>query len=152
MLNLNMCSRKVNMMRYLAKPWRIQGSICLLQFCYFNCKIIRHHHSHSSTTSLLQSNNFLVLQQRGIYLGIDWRIERAVTPVQVQISSTCTVYAAVAAVEGIYRIQTGKLVKFSEFEAILNCIPDDDGGYTISRILEYAKHYGFLPNGRQKTR
>ena len=68
---------------------------------------------------------------------------------------TCTVYAAVAAVEGIYRIQIGKLVKYFEFEATLNCIPDDkDGGYTISRILEYAKHYGFFcqMGNRQKTR
>ncbi|TYK11171.1 zingipain-1 [Cucumis melo var. makuwa] len=116
MLNLNLCLRKVNMMRYLAKPRR---TLFKGQYVCFN-----------SVTSI----------QRGIYLGIDWRIEGAVTPVQVQISGTCTVYAAVAAVEGIYHIQTKKLVKFSEFEAILIVYP------TTKMVGIQFQEYLSMPN------
>ncbi|KAA0038986.1 senescence-specific cysteine protease SAG39-like [Cucumis melo var. makuwa] len=84
--------------------------------------------------------------------GIDWRTRGAVTPVQYQLGDTCVVYAAVAAVEGIYQIETRKLVKFSEDDVIRHCLSHKNGGYTASCISQYGIEYGFLPKGQLRSK
>jgi len=72
-------------------------------------------------TTVKAANGFRYEYATDLPPSIDWRVEGAVTPVKHQGNcGSCWAFSAVAAVEGITQIKTGKLISLSEQE-LLDC-------------------------------
>ncbi|KAL2494908.1 Senescence-specific cysteine protease SAG12 [Forsythia ovata] len=89
----------------------------------------------SSTTS------FMYEKVKAVPASLDWRKRGAVTPVKNQEQcGSCWVFSAVAVIEGIVQIKTGKLVSLSE-QQVLDCISTSDGcnGGWTEQVFEFVK-------------
>jgi len=76
--------------------------------------------------------------------NIDWRTKGAVTPVKNQLAcGSCWAFSAVGALEGLYFINHGELVSFSE-QNFVDCVTKDHGcqGGWMSHAFEYAAENG----------
>jgi len=59
--------------------------------------------------------------------SVDWRAKGAVNPVKNQgACGSCWAFSAVGPLEGLYFIETGKLLKFSE-QMLVDCVDEDSG-------------------------
>ncbi|XP_074274066.1 fruit bromelain-like [Silene latifolia] len=86
-------------------------------------------------SSTLGNKNILVKQ------SVDWRQQGAVTPVKTQGGcGVCWAFAAIGALEGMYKIKTGKLVSFSEQE-LVDCIHGCRGG-DMRAAYDYIRDHG----------
>ncbi|KAK6146215.1 hypothetical protein DH2020_020084 [Rehmannia glutinosa] len=76
--------------------------------------------------SALEHEHFRYTNVRNVPKTLDWRKKGAVTPVKDQglVCGSCWAFSAVAAMEGINQIKTGKLVSLSEQE-IMDCDKKD---------------------------
>ncbi|CAL9014299.1 unnamed protein product [Prunus brigantina] len=76
--------------------------------------------------------------------SIDWREKGAVAPIKDQGScGCCWAFSAVAAVEGIIQIKTGKLISLSE-QQLLDCTSGNQGcnGGSMRTTFEYIQQSG----------
>ncbi|KAL9234001.1 hypothetical protein vseg_008925 [Gypsophila vaccaria] len=86
------------------------------------------------------------IQSNSIAAFVDWRLQGAVTPVKSQGScGSCWAFAAVAALEGIYKINKGSLADFSE-QNLVDCDYKDHGctGGTVAHAFEYMMSKGIM--------
>ncbi|XP_050369826.1 ervatamin-C-like [Argentina anserina] len=107
----------------------------------------------SSFTASSKDESFMYqrrLATEQIPARMDWREHGAVTPIKNQFScGACWTFAAVAAVEGITKIKTGKLVSLSE-QQLLEC--DDDGSRCKEGDIESAFKYIMKNKGIATTK
>ncbi|KAG4149524.1 hypothetical protein ERO13_D05G339066v2, partial [Gossypium hirsutum] len=72
-------------------------------------------------STMSQSTSFMYESFSDVPTSIDWRKKGAVTPIKSQGNcGCCWAFSAVAAVEGIIQIKTGKLISLSE-QQLLDC-------------------------------
>ncbi|XP_074274063.1 fruit bromelain-like [Silene latifolia] len=77
-----------------------------------------------SSSSINNTSNLVHINDGPVQKSVDWRLEGAVTPVKRQsICESCWAFSSIAALEGIYKLTTGKLVSFSEQE-LVDCVPN----------------------------
>nr|XP_028966165.1 zingipain-2-like [Malus domestica] len=98
-----------------------------------------------STSSADASFTYENLSPTDVPPSIDWRDNGAVTPVKDQgRCGCCWAFSAVAAVEGITQIKTGKLISLSE-QQLVNCDTDNNrgcqGGWMVDAFA-YIKQNG----------
>nr|CAD1845068.1 unnamed protein product [Ananas comosus var. bracteatus] len=94
-----------------------------------------------------KSDGFRYEHVTAVPASLDWRTKGAVTPVKDQGScGCCWAFSAVAAVEGITKIRTGKLISLSEQE-LVDCDTEGedqgcDGGYMDDAFEFIVKNGG----------
>jgi C1A family cysteine protease len=72
---------------------------------------------------------------------VDWRLNGAVTPIKTQgLCGSCYSFAAVAALEGVYQIATGKLYSLSEQE-IIDCSHLEGNNFCFGGLADYSYNY-----------
>ncbi|XP_050370643.1 senescence-specific cysteine protease SAG12-like [Argentina anserina] len=120
-----------------------------------NEEFLRHHAGfkmRAGTSSTTSSEDVLSSDKSGrntsshpIPARIDWREHGAVTPIKDQgpKCGACWAFTAVAAVEGITKIKTGKLISLSE-QQLVDCDVNNHGcePSDIDVALEYIQHNG----------
>jgi len=75
-----------------------------------------------------------------IPMTVDWREQEAVTPIKDQGQcGCCWAFSAVAAIEGITKIKTGKLISLSE-QQLLDCSTNYNSGCN-GGLMDYAFQY-----------
>ncbi|KAJ4703640.1 putative Cysteine protease [Melia azedarach] len=97
--------------------------------------------SETLSTSKDKDTSFEYGNLTSVPTSIDWRKKGAVTPVKDQGScGCCWAFSAVAAMEGITQIKTGKLVSLSEQE-LVDCDTQDSGcsGGLMNIAFEFIK-------------
>ncbi|XP_074303658.1 ervatamin-C-like [Silene latifolia] len=96
-----------------------------------------HYKSSSTINSTLFGNNNKALKK-----SIDWRQHGVVTPVKQQAIAA---FSTVGAVEGVYKITTGKLVSFSEQE-LVDCLHPDGCGRVgdMKEAFKYISEKGIF--------
>ncbi|KAG8385447.1 hypothetical protein BUALT_Bualt03G0046200 [Buddleja alternifolia] len=89
--------------------------------------------------SASEINNFRYANVSAVPTSIDWRKKGAVTPVKNQhMCGSCWAFSAVATMEGVNKLKTGKLVSLSEQE-LVDCETKDNG--CGGGIMEHAFKY-----------
>ncbi|KAG5247058.1 senescence-specific cysteine protease SAG [Salix suchowensis] len=77
------------------------------------------HHGYRSKPSKVVSSSFRYENLSAMPPSMDWRKAGAVTPVKDQgTCGCCWAFSAVAAIEGIIKLKTGKLISLSEQELV----------------------------------
>ncbi|XP_048447261.1 senescence-specific cysteine protease SAG12-like [Pyrus x bretschneideri] len=97
-----------------------------------------------STSSTAASFTYENLSLADVPQNIDWRENGAVSPVKFQGScGCCWAFSAVAAVEGITQIKTGKLISLSE-QQLVDCDTDNNGcqGGWMGNAFAYIQRNG----------
>ncbi|XP_068325383.1 senescence-specific cysteine protease SAG12-like [Pyrus communis] len=97
-----------------------------------------------STSSTAASFTYENLSLADVPQSIDWRENGAVTPVKFQgRCGCCWAFSAVAAVEGITQIKTGKLISLSE-QQLVDCDTDNNGcqGGWMGNAFAYIQRNG----------
>ncbi|KAF2295049.1 hypothetical protein GH714_031246 [Hevea brasiliensis] len=100
------------------------------------------------TTDGRKKPNLKYLNYTDLPTAVDWRKKGAVTPIKDQGKcGSCWAFSAVAAIEGINKIKTGKLVSLSEQE-LVDCDVDKDnqgcsGGY-MEKAFAFVNKIGGL--------
>ncbi|KAI4343020.1 hypothetical protein MLD38_027570 [Melastoma candidum] len=95
----------------------------------------------SSNANRFRYENFTAIPET-----LDWRLKGAVTPIQDQGScGSCWAFSAVAAIEGITKIKTGKLMPLS-VQQLVDCDQVNHGcdGGLETLAFEYVKENGGL--------
>ncbi|XP_039132647.1 zingipain-2-like [Dioscorea cayenensis subsp. rotundata] len=105
---------------------------------------------------LKKSNRYLFNGHESLPDSIDWRKKGAVTPVKNQRQcNSCWAFTAIASIEGVNKIVTGKLISLSEQELLdcyqKNCDPGNtneafefiikNGGIDTEEDYPYKSHY-----------
>ncbi|GAB2231526.1 hypothetical protein Drorol1_Dr00010518 [Drosera rotundifolia] len=99
-----------------------------------------------SSRSKPRSTSFRYENLTGIPRSIDWRRKGAVTPIKDQgLCGSCWAFSAVAAIEGLTKIKTGKLISLSEQE-LIDCETNDGGcaGGLMDTAFAFVKTNGGL--------
>ncbi|KAF3452077.1 hypothetical protein FNV43_RR08173 [Rhamnella rubrinervis] len=94
------------------------------------------HYSKSSGIKSFRYENFTDAPT-----SMDWKDKGAVTPIKNQLQCACCwAFSAVAAVEGITQIKTGKLLSLSE-QQLVDCVMDNQGcrGGFMDTAFEYIQ-------------
>ncbi|KAM1154222.1 hypothetical protein FF1_036604 [Malus domestica] len=111
-------------------------------------EFLRHHTGYKkpteSTSSADASFTYESLSLAAVPPSIDWRKQDAVTPVKDQGNcGSCWAFSAVAAVEGITKIKTGKLISLSE-QQLVSCDTSNFGcqGGDMAKAFAYIQQNG----------
>ncbi|GAB4833543.1 hypothetical protein Ancab_031786 [Ancistrocladus abbreviatus] len=89
--------------------------------------------------------NSIEFRKEALPASVDWRKKGAVTPIKNQ--GSCWAFSAVAAIEGINHIKTGKLVSLSE-QMLVDCDHTNEGcnGGFMDKAFEFIKQNGGIPS------
>ncbi|KAG8090954.1 hypothetical protein GUJ93_ZPchr0011g27003 [Zizania palustris] len=99
---------------------------------------LRHHRSLSGVRGEGGSLRFGVTDGGSLPPSVDWRERGAVTAVKDQGQcGSCWAFSAVAAVEGVNKIRTGRLVALSEQE-LMDCDDDGENHGCDGGLMDYA--------------
>ncbi|KAJ6926019.1 senescence-specific cysteine protease SAG12-like [Populus alba x Populus x berolinensis] len=106
------------------------------------------HHGYKKQSSKLMSSSFRYENLSAIPTSMDWRKAGAVTPVKDQgTCGCCWAFSAVAAVEGIIKLKTGKLVSLSE-QQLVDCdvegVDQGCGGGLMDNAFQFILRNGGL--------
>ncbi|KAF9683663.1 hypothetical protein SADUNF_Sadunf04G0037200 [Salix dunnii] len=106
------------------------------------------HHGYRRQPSKLLSSSFRYENLSAMPPSMDWRKAGAVTPVKDQgTCGCCWAFSAVAAVEGIIKLKTGKLISLSEQELVDCDVEGSDqgcGGGLMDNAFQFLTRNGGL--------
>ncbi|KAJ6766960.1 CYSTEINE PROTEASE FAMILY C1-RELATED [Salix purpurea] len=106
------------------------------------------HHGYRSQPSKVVSSSFRYENLSAMPPSMDWRKAGAVTPVKDQgTCGCCWAFSAVAAIEGIIKLKTGKLISLSEQELVDCDVEGSDqgcGGGLMDNAFQFLTRNGGL--------
>ncbi|XP_062005478.1 senescence-specific cysteine protease SAG12-like [Rosa rugosa] len=106
-----------------------------------NEEFLTHHTGYKIPTTLSSTSSdfsYQSLAATGIPARVDWREQQAVTPIKDQARcGACWAFTVVAAVEGLTKIKTGRLISLSE-QQLVDCDHQSSGCMGGSLLSAYS--------------